>query len=105
MALSVCVPALGFGNVNCAFPLESDALRAALVSTTSATVPVGGPAEEPTVTMTVAVALYVTVGAVIAIVVATVDPNVGLVALLTVTATGADVVMFPFVSYARAVHV
>jgi hypothetical protein len=91
--------------VNCARPFESDALRAAPLSTASETVPVGGPAEEPTVTMTVAVAVYGTVGAVIVIVVATVDPDVGLVALLTVTATGADVVVFPFVSYARAVHV
>src|SRR2546426_187441 len=64
-------------TVNRAWPLESDALRAAPPSITSETVPVGVPVEEPTITVMVALTPYVTLGALIVVVVEGSDEPAG----------------------------
>ena len=55
--------------MNCAFPFDSVAVSGAPLSTTSDTTPVGIPVAALTVTVTTALLLYVTVGALIDVVV------------------------------------
>jgi len=63
------VPTLGLVKVNWACPFDSVPVRAAPLSTTSDTVPVGVPPEELTVTVITALEGYVTAGALIVVVV------------------------------------